>query len=130
MRTQSLMAVLMAMAMTGTCVPAARAAGLYDTHEESRSAYLLYPDGPMRKLGRGVANITTGAAELPLTMEQTAKEEGELAGATVGTLKGIGKAAGRMLAGGFETLTFLFPNPQVGYTPLVYPEFTRVDDLY
>ena len=130
MRMQTLMTVLMAMAMSGTFVPAARAAGFYDTHEESHSAYLLYPDGPVRKLGRGNANMATGAAELPLAMEQTSREEGELAGATVGTLKGIGKAVGRTLAGGFEALTFLFPNPNVGYTPLVYPEFTRVSDLY
>ncbi len=130
MRKSMIGAGLLIAAAGAMAAPTALAADLYNTHEESRSAYILYNDGPVRKLGRGLANLATGSAELPLAMEQTAREEGELAGATLGTLKGIGKAVGRTLAGGFETLTFLFPNPDIGYTPMVYPEYTRVGDLF
>ncbi len=130
MRTHSFAMFVVVVLAVCACVPAALAYDLYDTHEESRSAYILYNDGPVRKLGRGLANLATGPAELPLAMEQTAREEGELAGATLGVLKGVGKAVGRTLAGGFETLTFLFPNPDIGYTPMVYPEYTKVSDLF
>ena len=98
--------------------------GRYD-----ESAAILYRDGPVRKLGRGVANVVTGVAELPLQMERTAKQEGPLAGATVGTLYGVGKTLARTLAGGFETVTFLFPSPQVGYAPIIEPEYLSLEDL-
>ena len=99
-------------------------------HEDQNpSAAVLYQDGPVRKLGRGVANILTGVAELPLEMERTAHAEGQMAGATVGTLRGVGMAIGRTLAGGFEVLTFPFPNPTGGYTPIVQPEHLPLNEL-
>lgn len=107
-------------------LPAAQAQeqGGYD-----ESAAILYRDGPVRKLGRGLANALTGVFELPLAMERTARAEGQLAGATVGTLRGVGMAVGRTLAGGFETVTFLLPNPRGGYTPIMDPEYLALEDL-
>ena len=96
---------------------------------QDESAVILYQDGPVRKLGRGMANLLTGVAELPLQMERTARTDGQLAGATVGTLRGVGYAIGRTLAGGFEIVTFLLPNPTGGYTPLMYPEYLPLEDL-
>ena len=107
---------------------------LSSVHAEEQGAYdqsatILYREGPARKLGRGVANMATGIAELPLAMERTAKEEGQVAGATLGALRGVGMTVARTLAGGFETATFLFPSPNVGYAPLMNPEYLSLEDL-
>ena len=98
-----------------------------DGYDES--AAILYRDGPVRKLGRGMANVLTGVVELPLQMERTTRTEGPLAGATVGTLRGAGMAIGRTLAGGFEILTFPLPNPRGSYTPVMQPEYLSLEDL-
>ncbi len=117
------MALVVTMVVVTVCgfVPAAHA---YD-----ESAVILYQGGPVRKLGRGVGNLLTSWAELPLAMERTAKEEGQVAGVTLGALRGVGMAVARALAGGFETATFLFPSPEVGYAPLIQPEYLSLQDL-
>ena len=97
--------------------------------DQDPSTAILYRNGPVQKLGRGAANIFTGAAELPLQMERTARTEGQVAGATVGLLRGAVCAIGRTLAGGFEVLTFPFPNPTGGYTPIVQPEHLSLNEL-
>ena len=113
----------LAVAVCGVIPPA------HAQEDSDESAAILYRNGPMLKLGRGVANILTGVAELPLQMERTARTKGQMAGATVGMLRGAGYAIGRTLAGGFEVLTFPFPNPTGGYTPIVQPEHLSLDEL-
>ena len=110
--------------MAGGLLPAAHA-----QENDDNSDVILYRNGPVNKLGRGVANMLTGVAELPLQMERTARTEGQVAGATVGLLRGAVCAIGRTLAGGFEVLTFPFPNPTGGYTPIVQPEHLSLDEL-
>ena len=95
-----------------------------------RSQVILYQGGSSRKLGRGLANVLTSWAELPLGMERTAREEGQLAGLTLGLLRGLGRTLLRTVDGAFETLTFLLPNPgNIGYAPMLQPEYINLEDL-
>ena len=126
MSTLRLWLVIAMMAAGGGAAPAASAADDVDDH----SAHILYHGGPVRKLGRGVANVFTGWTEVLLGMQRTAANEGQMAGASLGLLRGTGRMVGRTLAGAFETVTFLLPNPgQRGYAPLVEPEYLDLGNL-
>ena len=90
---------------------------------------------PLRKLGRGAANVFTGWIELPAQIIAETETNGSWSALTVGVLKGAAFAVGRTLLGALEVATFPlvnFPN-QVGsdpYGPLVEPEFAvfrRID---
>ena len=79
--------------------------------------------GPLRKLGRGLANATTGLLEIPLSMSAVGKKEGPIAGLFLGLILGTGTAVARTLIGVAETITFPIPFAGVGYGPLLEPEF-------
>ena len=78
---------------------------------------------PLRKLGRGVANVTTAGLELPYKICRVNDDQGPLAAISVGVLSGVGAAVTRSFAGMVEIGTFLFPLDHYGYGPLVKPEF-------
>lgn len=78
---------------------------------------------PLRKLSRGLANSLGGLLEIPLTMSEVGEEEGPLAAMTWGVFVGTGAAINRTVVGLAELLTFPFPLPEVGYGPLIEPEF-------
>ncbi|MFZ5801398.1 MAG: exosortase system-associated protein, TIGR04073 family [Candidatus Omnitrophota bacterium] len=78
---------------------------------------------PIRKLGRGIANLGLGWISFLTTIEETGKSDGVFAGATYGLLKGIAKTIQRTAAGAYETVTFPIPFPK-NYAPiLTHPEF-------
>ena len=79
--------------------------------------------GPLRKLGRGAANMLTGWFELFYEPMKVTERSGSIAGMTVGAAQGIFLAAGRTVVGAFEVISFLAPNPHVGYRPIIQPEF-------
>lgn len=79
--------------------------------------------GPLRKLGRGLANTTTGLLEIPLAMQTINKKEGPIAGLFMGLIVGTGTAVARTLIGVAETITFPIPFIGTGYGPLLEPEF-------
>ena len=81
-----------------------------------------YAQSPMKKLGRGLANILTGWIELPKNMYDTSGEENMLSGITMGMAKGIGMTIVRTGAGVYETITFPLPIPE-DYEPVLEPEF-------
>lgn len=81
-----------------------------------------YLEGSTRKLGRGVCNLVTAPLELIRTPHLVAQQEGEVAGATVGMIQGVGALIIRELAGAIEVATFFLPFPN-GFEPLVQPEF-------
>jgi len=81
-----------------------------------------YAGNAARKLGRGVTNIITGWLEIPAEVGRKTAEDGDLAGVLVAPFTGILKAAGRMLGGIYDVVTFAIPIP-CGYEPLVEPEF-------
>jgi len=74
------------------------------------------------KLGRGVCNIITGWAEIPVQIMKETRDEGHVAAMTVGVFKGIFCAIGRTLGGVVEAVTFPVPAPS-GYRSLIEPEF-------
>ena len=61
----------------------------------------------LRKLGRGVANITTGVLEVPSNINEINKDEGGIAALTYGTARGMWRFFVRSLVvGPWEVLTF------------------------
>ena len=88
------------------------------------------PQTPIRKLSRGLANALGGWLEIPLTISTVSKEEGPVAAASWGVMLGLGAAINRTVVGVAEVATFPFPLPQVGYGPVISPEFLlNPDDM-
>ncbi|MBI3615774.1 MAG: exosortase system-associated protein, TIGR04073 family [Candidatus Omnitrophica bacterium] len=85
-------------------------------------------NGPIQKLGRGAANLTTGWMELFLQVFKTTEKSGSLAGMSVGLGRGVVLGLGRTLVGAIEVVTFPVPNPTVGYGPVIEPEFITFRD--
>ncbi|MBI3458041.1 MAG: exosortase system-associated protein, TIGR04073 family [Candidatus Rokubacteria bacterium] len=81
------------------------------------------PFGPVRKLGRGLANVALGVLEVPFRISAVYRDHGVGAAAFWGPLAGIQAAATRIVAGAVEAVTFPLPLPRVGYRPIVEPEF-------
>ncbi|MDD4907763.1 MAG: exosortase system-associated protein, TIGR04073 family [Candidatus Omnitrophica bacterium] len=81
-----------------------------------------YAGDPIRKLGRGVANIATGWAEIPAEIFRESDREGDVAGMFAAPFKGIAKAIGRTAVGAYEIVTFIIPLPRF-YEPVIEPEF-------
>lgn len=76
-------------------------------------------DNPqLRKLGRGLANVGFGVLEVPASMYAIKKQEGDIAGATYGTIRGLWRFGVREVVGVFEVLTAPVPTG-----PIVLPEF-------
>ena len=83
----------------------------------------LFAQSPVRKLGRGLANILTGFLELPLNIVTAAEEEGYIAAVTYGVVKGLAMSVLRTGVGIYEVTSFLIPS----YKPLIEPEFLMGD---
>jgi len=78
---------------------------------------------PLRKLGRGIANVATCFMEIPHQIMMTAEEEGKMAGWSVGLIKGVAMTGTRAVVGAYEICTFPIPVPKK-YRPILrYPEF-------
>jgi len=82
-----------------------------------------YADTPVRKLGRGFANVLTCPMEIPYQMTQVYKNEGAIASWSYGLFKGIGMTFVRAVVGVYEVGTFLIPIPKEYGPVLRYPEF-------
>jgi len=82
----------------------------------------VFADTPLRKLGRGVANIGTGVLELPINIVAVTEEDGYVAGVTYGIVKGLAWSVLRTMVGVYEVVTFPIPFPQ-DYEPVLEPEF-------
>ena len=80
-------------------------------------------DGPIRKLGRGLANLGFGFWELPITVGEIQMTEGTVAAGTLGVVSGLVASVQRTTIGIFEVFTFPFPQPNGTYRPLIQPEF-------
>ena len=77
---------------------------------------------PLRKVGRGVANILTAPLEIIRTSSLVTQRDGYIAGATVGVVQGAARALFREVAGLYEVVTF-YTNEPNNYQPLISPEF-------
>jgi len=86
-----------------------------------------YADGPVKKLGRGVANVVTSPFEIFKGMGDTTDEQGIFAGLTWGLFQGTVNLVKRAAVGVFEIATFPIPIPE-DYGPILTdPEFFLED---
>ncbi|MDD5680666.1 MAG: exosortase system-associated protein, TIGR04073 family [Candidatus Omnitrophica bacterium] len=76
----------------------------------------------LRKLGRGFANVATGAIEVPKAIQETFYEEGPIAAGSWGLFDGLYKFVARTVVGVYEIISFPIPLP-ADYAPIVEPEF-------
>ncbi|MFA6320866.1 MAG: exosortase system-associated protein, TIGR04073 family [Candidatus Omnitrophota bacterium] len=82
-----------------------------------------YCDDPLKKLGRGIANIGTFPMEVLLQISRVNNSDGPIAACTWGLLKGVGMSGVRLAVGAYETVTFPIPLPK-HYGPILKdPEF-------
>lgn len=75
-----------------------------------------------RKLGRGLANLTTGIIVLPAKVIETTRAHGPFVGATWGVAKGFGWVVATEAVGLFEFMTCPFETPP-DWKPILEPEF-------
>ena len=73
--------------------------------------------GPTRKLGRGLANITFAGVEISKNICEINDREGNAAAGRYGLVKGVGRFFARMGYGVYEVVTFPFPTTQSSYRP-------------
>ena len=77
---------------------------------------------PARKLGRGLSNSIWGWFEVVNEIGNEADRRGLWIGIPAGLVRGSFFGIGRTLAGVFEVATFLLPNGEKGYEPILLPE--------
>ncbi len=73
--------------------------------------------GPTRKLGRGMANLTWGSTEIFDTLCKINEREGNSAAASYGRVKGMSRFFARLGFGLYEVVTFPFPTTRSSYRP-------------
>jgi len=78
----------------------------------------------LTKLGRGLANIMLGWAEIPVTFDQKLKQ-GKPLGYLLGVVPVLGTARAlmRTSTGVYEVVTFPFSDREVNYEAVLEPEF-------
>jgi putative exosortase-associated protein (TIGR04073 family) len=74
------------------------------------------------KLGRGLADMTTGFLELPGNIVAENRDHGAGSAATVGFAKGLGMIPVRELVGVYNFVTAPFPYPN-DYGPILHPKY-------
>ena len=77
-------------------------------------------DKSVRKLGRGLVNVTTGWFELPMQISSGMSESGGPEGFFLGFGKGVVWTVLREASGVYDTATFILPFPN-DYEPLMQP---------
>ena len=75
-----------------------------------------------RKVGRGLAAMTTGFLEVPGNIVQVNNERGPGWGFTLGFVQGLGMIVVRELVGVYEFVTCPIEVPS-GFQPIIQPEF-------
>ena len=81
---------------------------------------------PLRKLGRGFANLLFGIVEVPNQFTKANSEHGGAGGVTYGIGKGFVRWFQREGVGIYEIITFPVPAPK-GYRPIMKPEWPNED---
>jgi len=90
------------------------ASGLADIQDPPGNDY-----GPTRKLGRGFGNLLFASSELPHSICEINRTEGNAAAASYGIVRGLGRSTARHFTGLFEILTFPAPVHQDSYRPVL-----------
>ena len=96
----------------------------------ANASYALSMEGPLRKLGRGVANFLTSPLEIAKGIGDANYESGPVAAMTHGVFKGFYKTGVRLVVGVYEIATFPIPFPR-DYDPILDdPEFFLSEGLF
>lgn len=74
---------------------------------------------PIRKLGRGIANLTLGVTEVFTSLDGVNTEEGNAASHSYGIVRGIQRTLVRFGVGVYEVVTFPFPTTKGSYDPVL-----------
>ena len=82
----------------------------------------VHAGSPLRKLGRGLANVTTGFLEVPGRIVEETRKRPPVEGWALGFVEGVGGIIPRELVGVYEVVTSPFPAPP-DYRPILEPEF-------
>ena len=80
-------------------------------------------DTPLKKFGRGVANIIFSPIEIFEQQSRVSTDDGPMAGITYGLFKGVLMMGVRALVGVYEIATFPIPYPAKYRAILNDPEF-------
>ncbi len=75
--------------------------------------------GPTRKLGRGIGNFLFASTELPYSVCEINKTEGNSAAASYGVVRGLGRSTARHFTGLYEIFTFAAPTHHNSYRPVL-----------
>lgn len=73
----------------------------------------------IRKLSRGLSNLTFGATELPSTYESISRRHGNAAGFSYGLISGLGRTLARLGSGVYDIVTFPIPTNRGSYAPIL-----------
>ena len=114
-RARQLVGLVMAILLLSSALP------VYAEYEVERTDFP--GKRQLTKLGRGLANVFGGLAEIPKEI-YTRSRDSDTLGAIVFTapVVGVAKAVGRISVGLFETVTFFLPIPE-DYGPIIEPEY-------
>jgi putative exosortase-associated protein (TIGR04073 family) len=75
--------------------------------------------GPTRKLGRGIGNFLFASTELPNSICNVNRTEGNSAAASHGVVRGLGRSTARHFTGLYEIFTFAAPTHHNSYRPVL-----------
>ena len=75
--------------------------------------------GPTRKLGRGIGNFLFASTELPHSICEMNKSEGNSGAASYGIVRGLGRSTVRHFTGLYEIFTFAAPVHHDSYRPVL-----------
>lgn len=75
--------------------------------------------GPTRKLGRGIGNFLFASTELPHSVGEINRTEGNAAAASYGVVRGLGRSTARHFTGLYEIFTFAAPTHHASYRPVL-----------
>jgi len=75
--------------------------------------------GPTRKLGRGLGTFLFASTELPHSVCELNRTEGNSAAASYGVVRGLGRSTARHFTGLFEIFTFAAPVHHDSYRPVL-----------
>jgi len=95
------------------------------------SGITVFADTPLKKLGRGLANIISCPMEIPYRTGEANVANGPFAAATWGILEGIYRTLVRASVGVYEVVTFPLPWWPSNYGPIIDdPEFFLEEGVF
>ena len=83
-----------------------------------------YGESVGRKLGSSLANMTTGALEIPKTMVNTTNDSNVVYGILGGAIKGVVNTGGRLAVGVLDLITAPIPTQAIVYPVVVWDDFS------